>query len=209
MPVVDVINQRGEKVGAAELDARVFEAEVREELVQRVVVWQLAKRRSGCASTKTRGQTRGGGKKPWRQKGTGRARAGTTRSPLWPGGGTVFGPHPRNYAFALPKKIRRAALCSVLSDRLARNRLTVVDKIELNEPKTKVFLDAVNGMGIADNKAVIITPARDETLLRSSRNLYRYLVLPCAGLNVYDLLRYERVVILQDSLDAIHSRLSQ
>jgi large subunit ribosomal protein L4 len=207
MPLVDVINQLGEKVGAVELDARVFQAEVREQLVQRVVVWQLAKRRAGNAATRTRGQTRGGGKKPWRQKGTGRARAGTIRSPLWPGGGTVFGPHPRSYEFSMPKKARKAALCSVLSDKLAENRLTVVDKLDLDAPKTKNFVQVCKGIGLGDRKAVFITAGRDETLLRSSRNLYRCLVLPCEGLNVYDLLRHERVVILQDSLEAIYARL--
>lgn len=207
MPLVDVINQMGEKVSTAELDPNIFQAVVREDLVQRVVVWQLAKRRSGTAATRTRGATRGGGKKPWRQKGTGRARAGSSRSPLWPGGGTVFGPHPRSYEFSMPKKIRQAALRSVLSDRLANDRLRVVDKVELDAAKTKRFLEVCNGIGVGDRKAIFITAERDESLLRSSRNLYRYLVLPCQGLNVYDLLRHHTLVILRDSLDGIQTRL--
>ena len=125
MALVDVINQNGEKVDSIELEDQFFNAEIRDALVQQVVVWQLAKRRSGSAATKTRGQIRGGGKKPWRQKGTGRARAGTSRSPIWAGGGTVFGPHPRSYAFSLPKKVRKAALCSVLSAKLRDDKLTV------------------------------------------------------------------------------------
>ncbi len=208
MASVDVINQNGDKVDSIELDDGVFNAEIRETLVQRVVVWQLAKRRRGTASTKTRSDCRGGGKKPWRQKGTGRARAGTNRSPLWTGGGTVFGPHPRSYAFSLPKKVRKAALKSVLSSKLKSNQLTVVDKIDLEEPKTRLFLNTVKAMGLDDDKTLFITAGKDESLQRSSRNLYRVLVMPTDGLNVYDLLRFERVVLLKDAVPRIHERLS-
>jgi len=207
MALVDVINQKGEKVDSIELDDKIFNTDIRDHLVQRVVVWQLAKRRAGTASTRTRGQVRGGGKKPWRQKGTGRARAGTNRSPIWKGGGTVFGPHPRSYAFSLPKKVRQAALRSVLTSKLKENRLTVVDKIELEAPKTRLFLGVCEGMGVSDGKALFVTPEKDEALLRSSRNLHRYLALPCAGLNVYDLLRYDKVVLLKDAVGKIHERL--
>jgi len=207
MAVVDVINQNGEKVDSVELDDKVFNADIRDHLVQRVVVWQLAKRRRGTASTKTRGETRGGGKKPWRQKGTGRARAGTNRSPIWTGGGTVFGPHPRTYDFSLPKKVRQAALRSVLTSRLREDRLTVVDKIELEAPRTKSFLSLCKDMGLEDWKTLIVTSEKNEALIRSSRNLFRYLVLPCEGLNVYDLLRFDRLVILRDAVGAIHERL--
>ena len=208
MAAVDVINQNGEKVDSIELEDSVFNAEIKEDLVQRVVVWQLAKRRRGTASTKTRGQCRGGGKKPWRQKGTGRARAGTSRSPIWTGGGTIFGPHPRSYAFSLPKKVRKAALKSVLSSKLKANQLTIVDKIDLEEPKTRLFVNTVKAMGMEDEKTVFITASKDESLQRSSRNVYKVLVLPAEGLNVYDLLRYERVVLLQDAVPRIHERLS-
>lgn len=207
MASVDVINQNGEKVDTVELDDRIFGVESRDQLVQQVVVWQLAKRRAGTASTKTRREVRGGGKKPWRQKGTGRARAGTNRSPIWTGGGTVFGPKPRNYAFSLPKKVRRAALRSVLSSKLRDNNLTVVDKIELEEPKTRLFLERVKAMGFEPQKTVFITPEKDEALVRSSRNLFRVLVLPTEGMNVYDLLRYERLVLLLDAVPKIHERL--
>jgi large subunit ribosomal protein L4 len=208
MASVDVINQNGEKVDSIELDDGVFNSEIKEALVQRVVVWQLAKRRRGTANTKTRSDCRGGGKKPWRQKGTGRARAGTNRSPIWTGGGTIFGPHPRSYAFSLPKKVRKAALRSVLSSKLQSNQLTVVDKIELDEAKTKLFVNAVKDMGLEDKKTVFITPEKDETLQRSSRNVFKVLVLPSEGLNVYDLLRFERVVLLRDAVPKIHERLS-
>ena len=207
MASVDVINQKGEKVDTVELDDKIFNAEIREALVQQVVVWQQAKKRSGNASTKTRSQVSGGGKKPWRQKGTGRARAGTNRSPVWVGGGTVFGPHPRSYAFSLPKKVRRAALRSVLSSRLKENSLTVVDKIELEMPKTKLFVETVKALGFETGKTLFITPEKDENLLRSSRNLYNIMVLPTEGLNVYDLLRFDRLVLLQDAVAKIHERL--
>jgi large subunit ribosomal protein L4 len=207
MASVDVINQKGEKVNSIELDDTVFNAEIRDTLVQRVIVWQLAKRRSGTASTKTRGEISGGGKKPWRQKGTGRARAGTNRSPIWVGGGTIFGPKPRSYAFTLPKKMRKAALRSVLTAKLKDDQLTVIDKIELDAPKTKVFVDIMKTMGLEAKKILFVTAEKDETLLRSSRNLYQVLVLPIEGLNVYDLLRFDRLVVLEAAVPRIHERL--
>jgi large subunit ribosomal protein L4 len=207
MASVDVINQKGEKVNSIELDDSVFNADIRDTLVQRVVVWQLAKRRSGSASTKTRGEIRGGGKKPWRQKGTGRARAGTNRSPIWVGGGTIFGPKPRSYAFSLPKKMRKAALRSVLTSKLKDDQLTVIDKIELDAPKTKVFVEIMKTMGLEAEKTLFVTAEKDETLLRSSRNIYKVLVLPIEGLNVYDLLRFNRIVVLEAAVPRIHERL--
>jgi len=208
MASVDVVNQNGQKTGSIELDDSIFNADIREHLVQRTVVWQLAKRRAGTASTKTKGDVRGGGKKPWRQKGTGRARAGSSRSPLWKGGGTIFGPHPRSYAFSLPKKVRQAALRSVLTAKLKENQLTVLDKIELDEPNTRNFLEVCRSLGLDGHKAIFVIPEKDENLSRSSRNLYHYMTLPCEGLNVYDLLRYERLVLLQDSLPKIRERLA-
>ena len=207
MPVVDVLNQKGEKIDSIELDDKVFNTEINEGLVHQVVVWQQAKRRQGNAATKTRGQIRGGGKKPWRQKGTGRARSGTSRSPVWRGGGTVFGPQPRSYEFSLNKKARKVALRSVLTSKLQENKLTVVDKIELPEPKTKLFVEVCKDMGLTETKALFVTPVKDEALNRSSRNLYRVQTLPCEGLNVRDLLRFEKLVILQDAVAKIHERL--
>jgi len=207
MASVDVVNQKGEIVGAIELDDAVFGSEIRNELVQQVVVWQLAKRRAGTACTKTRSEVRGGGKKPWRQKGTGRARSGTSRSPIWTGGGTVFGPKPRSYAFSVPKKVRKAALKSVLSAKLMEKQLTVVDKIELETPKTRLFMETVKALGLENEKALFITPEKDEALVRSSRNLYKVLVMPTDGLNVYDLLRFDRLVLLQEAVPGIYERL--
>ncbi|MDA8406940.1 MAG: 50S ribosomal protein L4 [Deltaproteobacteria bacterium] len=208
MALVDVVNQNGEKVDSIELEDHIFNAEIRDALIQQVVVWQLAKRRSGCAATKTRGQVRGGGKKPWRQKGTGRARAGTSRSPVWAGGGTVFGPHPRSYAFSVPKKVRRAALCSVLSAKLREEKLTVLDKIEIEAPKTKLFAEILKKLGVQDQKTLFLIPEKDVDLTRASRNIYRTLVLPAEGMNVYDLLRFERLTILKDALPKLSERLS-
>ncbi len=207
MVSVTVFNQRGDVVDTMELDKGVFDAEIRPDLVQRVVVWQLAKRRAGTASTKTRGEVRGGGKKPWRQKGTGRARAGTNRSPIWTGGGTVFGPKPRSYAFAIPKQIRRAALKSVLTSRLREDAIKVVDKIQLEQPKTRLFLEPLKALGLKDDKVLLITPDMDYTLRRSSRNLPSVLVLPVQGLNVYDLLRFNKLLLLQDTVPKLYERL--
>jgi large subunit ribosomal protein L4 len=207
MALIDVVNQKGEKVDSIELDEKIFNSEIRDNLVQNVVVWQLAKRRAGTASTKTRSEVRGGGKKPWRQKGTGRARAGTNRSPIWTGGGTIFGPKPRSYDFSLNKKARKAALRSVLSAKLKDNQLTVVDKIELESPKTKLFLETVRALGLENEKTLFVIPEKDEALHRSSRNLYRVLVLPTAGMNVYDLLRFEHLVLLQAAIPTINERL--
>jgi len=207
MALIDVVNQKGEKVDSIELDEKIFNSEIRDNLVQNVVVWQLAKRRAGTASTKTRSEVRGGGKKPWRQKGTGRARAGTNRSPVWSGGGTIFGPKPRSYDFSVNKKARKAALRSVLSAKLKDDRLTVVDKIELESPKTKLFLETVKALGLENEKTLFVIPEKDEALHRSSRNLYRVLVLPTAGMNVYDLLRFEHLVLLQAAIPTIRERL--
>ncbi len=207
MALIDVVNQKGEKVDSIELDEKIFNSEIRENLVQNVVVWQLAKRRAGTASTKTRSEVRGGGKKPWRQKGTGRARAGTNRSPIWTGGGTIFGPKPRSYGFSLNKKARKSAMRSVLSAKLKDNQLTVVDKIELESPKTKLFLETVKALGLENEKTLFVIPEKDEALHRSSRNLYRVLVLPTAGMNVYDLLRFEHLVLLQAAIPTINERL--
>lgn len=208
MASVDVINQNGEKVDTIELDDAVFNGTIRETLVQQVVVWQLANRRRGTAATKTRGQIRGGGKKPWRQKGTGRARVGTNRSPIWTGGGTIFGPHPRSYALSITKKMRKAALKSALSSKLQSNCLTVLDKIELPAPKTKIFVETLKAMGLENEKTLFIVADEAEALRRSSRNVYHVQVLPTEGMNVYDLLRFDRLVLLREAVQKIQERLA-
>ncbi len=205
MAVVDVINIKKEKVGEVELADAVFGVEVKPAILHEIVRMQRAKRRAGTACTKTRSEVRGSKAKPWRQKGTGRARAGYKRSPLWRGGGTVFGPKPRSYAFKLPKKVRRLGLRMALSARLAENNLTVVDDMGLAEIKTKKFVEAMDSLAI-DN-ALIVIPERNEVIEKSSRNVPGYKVIVPEGLNVYDILLHRHVILLQPAIDKIQQRL--
>jgi large subunit ribosomal protein L4 len=204
MITVDVYNIRREKVSQVELDDGVFDAAVKEHLFYDVIKMQLANRRAGTACTKTRRDVSGGGRKPWRQKGTGRARAGTIRSPLWKGGGTIFGPHPRSYSFQVPKKVKRAALCSALTLKRKQAKLLIIDKIELGEIKTKNFMSIMKNLG--STKALIIDQS-NENLRLSTRNLSAVKVLPPEGLNLYDLLYFDELFITQPCVEAIHRRL--
>lgn len=205
MPVIDVYNVKKEKVGEAELPAEIYDVPVRQHLVHEVVVAQLASKRSGTASTKTRGQVAGSTHKPYRQKGTGRARAGTRKSPLWRGGGVIFGPHPRDYSYRPPKKVRRGALKVILTAKLKDSELLVVDALDMPEIKTNKFVQAMNGLGL--ESALIVTAEADEKLEKSSRNVPGFKILRAAGLNVYDIVKYERLVLLQPSLAKIEERL--
>jgi large subunit ribosomal protein L4 len=195
------------EVGTIDLPHAVFGEPLRRTLLADVVRMQTASRRAGTASTKEKGEVRGGGKKPWRQKGTGRARAGSIRSPLWPGGGTIFGPHPRDYSYRMPKRARQAALRSALAQKLREERLTNVDKVDLAEPKTKLFVGFLANLRIDDTVLVVITDG-DDRVERAARNLPRTKVLRAAGLNVYDMLRYHHLVVTRDALDAIVSRVT-
>ena len=206
MPTVEVFDAKNKKVGDIELSEAVFGAEIKPYLLHEVVVWQLACRRKGTSSTKTRVEVRGGGKKPWRQKGTGRARAGTNRSPLWRGGGITFGPKPRDYSYRPPKKVRRAALRVALSDKLNEQKLLVLKGFDLESIKTKAFLEVLKRFE-TDN-ALIVTAAYDEVLDKSSRNLPRVKVLGAEGLNVYDILKYDRLVLLESAVNPIEEALS-
>jgi large subunit ribosomal protein L4 len=165
---------------------------------------QLANRRAGTASTKTKGLISGGGRKPWRQKGTGRARAGSTRSPLWRSGGTIFGPQPRDYSYKMPKKAWRAALCLALSDRARNGKLFIVESLDLSEPKTKVAKAALDKLGL--KHALIILGADDHKFLRAARNLAAHKVLAVEGLNVYDLLNYSELVMTTSTAKALEAR---
>ncbi|MBI3769387.1 MAG: 50S ribosomal protein L4 [Deltaproteobacteria bacterium] len=202
-----VFSQGRAEVGTVELPATVFAEPLRRALLADVVRMQTASRRAGSAATKEKGEVRGGGKKPWKQKGTGRARAGSIRSPLWPGGGTTFGPHPRDYGYAIPKRARKTALRSMLAQKLREERLTIVDRIELPETKTKHFVDLLRGLGI-DDSVLIVIPDADHRLELAGRNLPRVKVLRVAGLNVYDLLRYHHLVLTQAALQAITERVA-
>ena len=196
------------KQGSVELDPAVFEAPVRPHLFHAEVRRQLAKRQRGTHATKNRAGVSGGGSKPWRQKGTGRARQGSIRAPQWAGGGAVFGPVPRSHAHALPKKVRRAALRGALSLRHKEGALVAVDALALEEPKTKRVVELLGRLGLDGSASLLIVVAGEDAVLeRAARNLPRVTVLRVAGLNVYDVLRHQRLLVTRDALDAIHARL--
>jgi len=205
MAVCDVVNSSAEKVGEIELNDALFNVEVNESVLHQVVRMQRANRRAGTACTKTRGEVRGGGAKPWRQKGTGRARAGSRTSPVWRGGGTTFGPKPRDYGYKLPKKVRRLALRMALSARNNEGNMVVVDSLGLDAIKTKDFVGVMKNFDF-DN-CLVVTAADDPTVAKSARNAVGYKVLPVAGLNVFDILKYSKLMLTQDSLAQLEARL--
>jgi len=204
LSVIDATKNEVEKV---QLDPKVFDVEVKEHLFHKLVVYQMAKRRKGTASTKTRSMVAGGGAKPWRQKGTGRARASTIRSPLWRTGGITFGPQPRDFSINVPKKVRKLALRSALTQKVRENQLVVVDQISLDEPKTKKALEFLKGIGVT-GKSLIIVDEPQANLTLSVRNLPKVNVLPVAGLNVYDILNHQVVICTRSTIKKIEERLS-
>jgi large subunit ribosomal protein L4 len=193
--------------GKVDLDPAVFEARVRPHLFHAEVRRQLAARRAGTHSTKNRSAVSGGGAKPYRQKGTGRARQGTIRAPQWAGGGAVFGPVPRSYEHALTKKMRRAALCGALSQRLAEGAVTVVDGLEVESGKTRDLVAQLQDLGVADRSVLIVLGEPDERLERSARNLPWAKAIRAGGLNVYDVLRHSQLLMTQAGLEAVQARL--
>ena len=203
LAVYDIGNQ---KVGDIELDGRIFEAKVNSALIHDVIRKDLASQRKGTAATKNRALVRGGGAKPWRQKGTGRARAGSRRSPLWRGGGTIFGPMPRDYSFALPKKVRRAALRAVLSLRLQEGKLVLLNDFPLAGFKTRQVLEVLKRFQVED--ALIVTDERHPYLERSSRNIPGIEVLRYGSLNVYDILNHEHLILLRPAVEKIEGALA-
>lgn len=202
---VPVLSQRNEPVGEMALSAQIFGGPVRRHLLYEAVRMQMANRRAGTAATKTRAFVSGGGKKPWRQKGTGRARAGSIRSPLWVGGATIFGPQPRDYSYRLPASARKAALRAALSAKARDRKLLVLDKITLEAPKTKLMVQLVADLQV--DSALIIIPERDDTVERAARNLPHVKVLRAEGTNVYDLLRYDCLILTADAVQALQGRL--
>jgi large subunit ribosomal protein L4 len=188
------------------LNDSIFGARTRPHLLHQAVVMQLANRRAGSAATKSKGFVRGGGKKPWRQKGTGRARAGSSRSPIWVGGGTTFGPQPRDYSYRMPRTARREALLSALSLKNRDGKLIVVDKLELDEAKTKRMVQALTELKV--ESAVIVIAQPDAKIERSARNLPKVKVLRVEGLNVYDLMRYEHLILTEAALQRLEERLA-
>ena len=201
--VYDIENN---KVGEVTLDDRVFAAPVNRSIMHEVVTMQRAQRRSGNASTKERSDVSGGGRKPWRQKGTGRARVGTTRSPLWRGGGTVFGPKPRDYSYKVPKKVKKAALRSALSLKLQENNLIILKDFPMDEIKTKKFQEVLDRFGLT--KVLFILDRNDSMLDKSSRNIPSVKMMRAEGINVYDLLKYDTVVLLEPSVKMIEGALA-
>lgn len=206
MAKADVVNIQGEKVGELELKDAVWATDIKPYLIHDVVVMQLNNRRRGTASTKTRGEVRGGGKKPWRQKGTGRARSGSSTSPVWVGGGTVFGPKPKEYRISVPKKVRKAALRSALSVRYTDAALKVLDKIDMERISTKSFAGIMKVLNLS--KPLLVVNGKNETLEKSARNIPYTKVLRVEGLNVYDVIRHEQLVVTVDAIERIEEALS-
>jgi large subunit ribosomal protein L4 len=205
MAVTEIFNTDNKIVGEVELNDALFGLEVKQHILHDVVKMQLANRRAGTASTKTRSEVRGGGAKPWRQKGTGRARAGTRNSPLWRGGGTIFGPKPKDYSYKLPKKVCKLGLRMALSTRFSESNMVVLDGFDLDEIKTKNFLEVMKKLNIENG--LIVVPERNENLEKSSRNVQGFKVISSEGLNVYDVLLHHRLVLLQSCLDQLEKRL--
>ena len=204
MPTVPVYNMINEKVGDLELSEQIFNVEMNAGLVHQVVVMQLASQRLGTHSTKTRSMVRGGGRKPWRQKGTGRARAGSRRSPLWRSGGTIFGPHPRSYAFTMPRKQRRLALKCVLSDKVKSGDLIILDNLDFEAPKTKQFIKLLDDFNIEDKtKALFIMDEVSENVKKSANNIQKVKTLGALGLNAYDIINHDKLFLTKDAVAKI------
>ena len=199
MAKVDVYNREGAVTGGIELSEDIFGIEPNQDVLHRVVLNQLANRRQGTHSTKTRSEVRGGGKRPYRQKGTGRARHGSTRSAQYVGGGIIFGPKPRDYSYTLPKKVRRLAMKSALSGKVAASSMIVVDKLELSEIKTKTMVKVLEKLG-ADKSALLVTAARDEIVEKSTRNIANIKTALVNTINVYDILKYDKFVITEEAV---------
>ena len=205
MAVIDVLNNQAEKISEAELPDDIFAVPVKGSVLHEVVTMQLASRRSGTASVKRRSEIRGSGRKLFRQKGTGRARRGNIKSPLLRGGGVVFGPKPKSFAYRVPKKVRKLALKMALSSKMMEDRVIVLDRFGLEQKKMKDFVRVLHTLGA--NNALIVTDVKDENLEFSSRNVQGVKVLRAEGLNVYDILKYKKLVLLEPSIKQIEGRL--
>ncbi len=201
MATVSVYNMEGKEVGTMELSDAVFGVEVNEHLVHMAVVQQLANNRQGTQKAKTRSEVRGGGKKPWRQKGTGHARQGSTRAPQWTGGGVVFAPVPRDYSFKMNKKEKRGALKSVLSAKVNENKLIVVDELKLDNIKTKDFKAVMDNLKVS--KALVVLDENDKNVILSARNLPDVLTALTNTINVYDILKYNTLVLTKAAVAQI------
>jgi large subunit ribosomal protein L4 len=208
MATIDVVNLENKKAGSLDLSSAVFEKDVKPHLYHAEVRRQLAERRAGTHSTKNRALVSGGGAKPYRQKGTGRARQGTTRAPQFAGGGVVFGPVPRGYAHKLPKKMRRAALLSALSQQLQESTLTVVEDLQLENYNTKRIVEVLASLGLSPTSTLIVIDEPNPTVEASARNLPGVSVIRSEGVNVYDLLRHKSVLMTRAAVEKLQARLS-
>ena len=201
MATVSVLNMEGKEVGTMELSDAIFGAKVNEHLVHMAVVQQLANNRQGTQSARTRSEVRGGGRKPWRQKGTGHARQGSIRAPQWTGGGVVFAPKPRDYSFKLNKKEKRAALKSVLTSKVQENKFIVLDELKLDEIKTKKFVEVMKNLNV--EKALVVLNENDQTVIKSAANIPTVKTALTNTINVFDILKYNTVIVTKAAVEII------
>lgn len=202
MSMLPVYNQEGKVIDKITVDEALFDGKVNEALLHQAIVMYQANTRRGSASTKKRSEVRGGGRKPWRQKGTGRARAGSIRSPLWKGGGVAHGPHPRDFSYSIPKKMKRLALKSSLNARFKDGKISVVDNIVLDTPKTKQFLSVLSSLEAGDRSLVILEHP-NSNIMRASRNILHVTVRSADDFNAYDVLTHERVILSRKALETV------
>lgn len=207
MPKVALFNQTGAQVGEIELNDSVFGIEPNKAVLHDAVVMQLASMRQGTHDTKGRSEVRGGGRKPWKQKGTGRARQGSIRAPQWVGGGTVFGPTPRSYAYKLPRKVRRLAIRSALSTKVLNNEIVVLDALQFEAPKTKEMVQVLKGLNV-ERKALVVTGEFTENVAKSASNIPGVKFVTASGINVLDVLNYDKLVITQDAVSKVEEVLA-
>jgi large subunit ribosomal protein L4 len=205
MPEIEVITQSGEKSGKVELPVNIFGVKVNSSLLHEAVRMYRANLRQGTASTKTRGEVSGGGIKPWRQKGTGRARAGSIRSPIWRKGGVVFGPKPRDFSYTMPRRKLKLALSQALSDKLNSGELVVLEKIEIPAPKTKEMVKILKGINSGE-KAILVLEKMEGNIKRAGRNISAFTLALAKDLNAYDVLRHHKVILTRQALDSLKER---
>lgn len=208
MPVVAIYNVQGQQVGDLELNDDIFAAKVNTAAMHQVVVNYLANRRRGTHSTKSRGEVRGGGKKPWRQKGTGRARVGSIRSPLWRGGAITFGPKPRDYSFSVPRKLKRVALKSAFSSKVQEDKFIILDELRFAAPKTKEMVNILKALNNQDVKTLVVIADKDDNVTKSIRNIEGVKVINTQNLNVYDIVNHEKLLITRDAVAKVEEVLA-
>jgi len=207
MPKVALFNQNGSQTGEIELNDSVFGIEPNEHVLFEAIVMQRASLRQGTHKTKTRSEVRGGGRKPWRQKGTGRARQGSIRAPQWRGGGTVFGPVPRSYSYKLPKKVRRLAIKSALSSKVQEENILVLESLAFDAPKTKDFKAVLSGLSV-DKKALVVTADLDENVALSARNIPGVTVVTADGINVLDVVGHDKLIMTKQAVEKVEEVLA-